>query len=126
VSKTINPNKMSKFDRQYLVDRGIDPDEYAEKYELNDYGELVPREDGPSDGELNQADVDEPEDESYSTWDAKELQAEIAKRNEGRDEENQIAPEGTGKDGRLRKADLVAALEADDEANADGDDEDAS
>lgn len=37
-----------------------------------------------------------------------ELRAEVERRNEGRDEADQIVPEGT------KKADLVAALEADD------------
>jgi hypothetical protein len=37
-----------------------------------------------------------------------DLKAEVERRNEGRDEADLIAPEGT------KKADLIAALEADD------------
>ncbi|HET6816881.1 MAG TPA: hypothetical protein VFH66_06605 [Mycobacteriales bacterium] len=46
----------------------------------------------------------------YSKQKVADLQAEIDRRNEGRDEADQIAPEGE------KKADLIAALEADDEA----------
>lgn len=45
--------------------------------------------------------------EGYSSLKLDELRAEIAKRNEGRNEADLIPPAGT-------KADLVAALEADD------------
>lgn len=156
MSKTINPDKMSKFDRQYLADRGIDPDNYEANFTLDDYGNVVPREEEEAeDAVRNQAapdafglqplanpdesdeeDEDPPggsrnssasedtdgDSEDYSTWDGKRLQAEIASRNEGRDEDSQIVPEGTGKEGRLRKSDLVSALHADDANNA-GDDE---
>lgn len=44
----------------------------------------------------------------------KELQAEIDKRNQDRNEADQIKPDGTKND------DLVAALEADDAAHVDG------
>lgn len=52
------------------------------------------------------------------------LAAEVERRNADRDEEDQIEVEGTGRDGNVLKDDLVAALEADDEAHGgEGDDE---
>jgi hypothetical protein len=36
MSKQINPEKLSKFDRQYLRDRGIDPDEYVARMTATD------------------------------------------------------------------------------------------
>ena len=51
-------------------------------------------------------------DEGYGGWKVADLKAEIAARNEGRTEENQIVPEGT------TKVTLVAALEADDAATS--------
>lgn len=53
---------------------------------------------------------------SYSDMTAKQLMAEIDRRNADRDADSQIVLEGK------KKSDAVAALEADDEAN--GDDED--
>lgn len=47
------------------------------------------------------------EPSGYKSLKADELKAEIDKRNEGREEADQISPEG-------KKEDLVAALEADD------------
>lgn len=44
----------------------------------------------------------------YDAQKVADLEAEIANRNEGRDEADQIVPAGT------KKADLIAALEADD------------
>lgn len=56
------------------------------------------------------------EDRSYSAWTKPELESEVARRNEGRDEDDLIEVEGKG-----NKPDLVAALEADDAASVDGD-----
>lgn len=51
--------------------------------------------------------ADEEETESYeSSWNKDELQAEVEKRG--------LEVEGTGEGGRVLKADLAAALEADD------------
>lgn len=53
----------------------------------------------------------------YSTWSAKELKAEIDRRNENRDEEDQIVLDDN------KKSTAAAALKADDEAHADDDEE---
>lgn len=50
-------------------------------------------------------------EEDYSTWKVDDLKAEIAERNADREEADQVSTEG-------KKADLVAALVADDEAHA--------
>jgi hypothetical protein len=55
------------------------------------------------------------EDDGYGSWKAADLKAEIKARNEGRDDSTRIVPEGG------KNADLVAALEADDAAAAEGD-----
>lgn len=70
-------------------------------------------------------DVEQSEDEEvgYDSWTAKQLMKELSDRNETRDESEQIVPEGTGKDGKVVKADVVKALQADDEAHADEEDE---
>jgi len=54
----------------------------------------------------------ESEETPYSKRTKAELQEEIDRRNEGRDDEDLIEPEGT------KNADLVAALEADDAATS--------
>jgi hypothetical protein len=54
------------------------------------------------------------EEVGYDSWTAKQLMAEIEKRNSDRDEDSQIVLAGK------KKSDAVAALSADDEANADG------
>lgn len=56
----------------------------------------------------------------YDEWSKAELEAELDRRNEARDEDSQIVVEGTGKDGNVLKADLVLALEADDPDEPDG------
>lgn len=125
MSKTVDPKNMTKFDRQYLKDRGIDPDEYAARFALtdDDEAEEVEPAEGQEPGRLNQdPDAAAPD---YADWDVADLKREITQRNETRDEDGKIVPEGTGTDGRLRKSDLVAALEADDALDADdSDDED--
>lgn len=52
----------------------------------------------------------------YGKRTVEDLTAEVELRNADRGEDDQIAVTGTGKDGNVRKADLVAALEADDQA----------
>jgi hypothetical protein len=64
----------------------------------------------------NDVDPDE-EAPDYSKMSAKELKAEIDRRNADRAEEDHIVLEGT------KKSDAVAALEADDEAHADDEEE---
>lgn len=49
----------------------------------------------------------------YAAMKVADLQAEVERRNEGRDEADRLSPEG-------KKADLVAVLEADDAAARDG------
>lgn len=140
MSKIVNPAKMTRFDRRYLADRGIDPDEYAEKYRLVD-GQLVARDEGPSDAELNETDEDvvsegglpEPpdeitedmagdqattddededaEDDGYSTWGNEDLREELRRR--------ELTVNG-------KKRELIARLEADDAERESSDDEDDS
>jgi hypothetical protein len=54
------------------------------------------------------------EEVGYDSWTAKQLMTEIEKRNSDRDGDSQIVLAGK------KKSDAVAALSADDEANADG------
>ena len=54
---------------------------------------------------------DEATGRDYATWTVVDLKAEIAARNDGRDDAEKIPTDGN-------KADLVAALEADDEDTA--------
>lgn len=56
----------------------------------------------------------------YAAMTAGELRAEIARRNEAREDDERIVPEGR------KNADLVAALEADDAAAAEDEDSDES
>lgn len=59
------------------------------------------------------------EEVGYDSWTSKQLMAEIDNRNKSRDEDSQIVVEGTGKGGKTLKADVVKALEDDDEAHPD-------
>lgn len=98
MSKIIEPAPfLSEFDRQYLIDRGLDPADYLIDEDVSDPTDDVP---------------------PYEEWEVPALQREIAERNADRDEDSQIVPDGTGKDGRLKKSDLVRALDADDEATS--------
>lgn len=67
-------------------------------------------------GGSSDAEADDIEDTppSYSSMKKADLEAEVARRNEDREADDVIDVEGTGK-----VADLVAALEADDAAQAD-------
>lgn len=56
------------------------------------------------------------EEVGYDSWTAKQLMAEIDNRNKSRDENTQIVVEGTGKGGKTLKSDAVKALQDDDEA----------
>lgn len=59
-----------------------------------------------------QAEGEEPEKPAgYGSWKKADLEAEVAKRNEGRDDDDLVVVEAPG-----NKAELVAALEADDHA----------
>lgn len=60
--------------------------------------------------ELYDGDGSESESAGYGSMKVTDLRAEIGKRNEGREEADQVSAEGN-------KAALVAALEADDAAN---------
>lgn len=108
MSKVVNPDRMSKFDRQYLQDRGIDPDEYAEKFTFVD-GQVVPRD------EVEADEVEADEIPPYSEWVKKDLQAEIDKRNAEREAAG-LEPLDPASD---KNDDLVAVLEADDAERAD-------
>lgn len=107
MSLKIKPKaELSEFELQYLRDRMIDPAQY-----------------------IVAAD-DEAEDAPYPEWDVDELEAEVKLRNKSRDEEHTIVPATSGKNGKVLKADLIAALEADDEwlnqGNDEGDDDEAN
>lgn len=58
-------------------------------------------------------------DVSYDDQTVSELKAEVERRNADRDEEDQIAVEGTGSGGNVTKPDLVAELEYDDKVRGD-------
>lgn len=66
----------------------------------------------PRDTDFSEASspASEEEEEGYESWKADELREEIDVRNKDRDEDDMIVPDGK------KKADLIAALEADDEA----------
>lgn len=61
-----------------------------------------------NDDEDSEEDSDDEDEESYESLTVAELKELIETRNEERDEDDQIEPAGT------KKADLIAALEADD------------
>lgn len=94
MSKVIEPTAfLSDFDRQYLIARGKNPDDY-----------ILPAEEAPD------------EVPPYSEWAVADLKREVDQRNAERElEADHIAPT-SGK-----KADLIVALEADD-ANVVNDD----
>lgn len=117
---------------KYLNDRGLLPDDLKHKYRLDRPGSNVtageiPEEAPEYTGDVGlaaaaglkedplarsaNADEDELPDEvqDYNDLTVSQLHQVINYRNDGRDEESQIAPDSD------RKADLVAALEADDE-----------
>lgn len=103
MSKVIDPAPfLSEFDRQYLIDRGKNPDDYLVEVTEENADEIPP----------------------YPKWTLPDLEREVEERNaeEDRDEADLIEVEGTGKDGNVVKADLIRALEADD-ARDEGDDE---
>lgn len=54
--------------------------------------------------------------EGYQALDKGALEAEVEKRNADRDDDAKIEVAGSGANGNVVKADLIAALEADDEA----------
>lgn len=93
-----NPEKLSDEDRQYLQDRGLTPETYAQQQanrqamEQAVLGVARRRQPRP---------IVEEVDEPYEKWAADELKSELRNRN--------LSVEG-------RKADWVARLEADDEA----------
>jgi hypothetical protein len=57
-----------------------------------------------------QTEDDDEDDGEYGDWTNNELRAEIARRNDGREEADKLSLDG-------KKADLIATLEADDEAD---------
>jgi len=61
-----------------------------------------------SESDDDEEDEEDEEELDYASMSNDDLRAEIARRNEGRDEADQLSLEG-------RKADLIATLEADDE-----------
>lgn len=54
----------------------------------------------------------------YSRMNVADLEAEVEARNDDREDDDFLVVEGTGKDGKVLKKDLVAVLEADDAASA--------
>lgn len=88
MSKTIEPAPfLSEFDREYLIARGKNPDDYIIETTEENEDEIPP----------------------YSEWKVEALQREIADRNAERDDDEQIVATDSRK-----KADLIAALEDDD------------
>lgn len=89
----------------HSFDPGDDVPDWAAKKITNpdvwdaDHAEPAPAEDEPK--------------PPYSKWKKPDLEAEVERRNEGRDEDDLIEVEGKG-----LAADLAAALEADDAAQA--------
>lgn len=77
MSRTVDPENMSKFDRQYLQDRNIDPDEYAQKFVLDEDDVVVPRLEDDEESDEESGDEDVP----YSQWQLKELKRELKSRN---------------------------------------------
>lgn len=109
MSKTIVPSKtLSKFDRQYLVARGKNPDDYIladEEEETPPTPPVTP----PEQPETPDDEDDETEDEEdipYSEWTVDELEIELQDR-------------GLKKSGN--KDELIARLEEHDATRADGD-----
>lgn len=101
MAREINPNKLSADDKLYLRDRPWLVQEMSlQGYEIPD---------DLADPVSTQDDTDSEGDESYDDLTVARLEEEISRRNAEYDEDSQIVP-ASG-----RKADLVAALEADDE-----------
>lgn len=100
MARDIDPENMSSDDVEYVKQRPW----LVREFEMQGYTL-----------EVNGEGSNDDEDEGYSDWSVKELKAEIDSRNEDRDEDDQIVPEEPG-----NKAELVAALEADDEASDEG------
>lgn len=93
-SLELNPNVVMVSDGNFVV-----PKEVADAATLPEGDTIDEADDEANDG-----------DESYTSWKVAELETEIDARNEGREDDAKISKTGN-------KADLVAALEADDEAN---------
>lgn len=127
MSKKINLKKpLEGFDAQYVRDRpwlirdaeleGIkvrfadDPDGDFEVEDEEDEDEV-------EETEETEEESDEDEEVDYNKFTVKELTAEIDARNEDRAEADEIVPDSA------LKADLVAALVADDEANEEDEDD---
>lgn len=89
---------------EFFAAGSVPPKEYAEQItNPAAWGDTAP--DEPAD-----ASSPAPEDVSvYADWKAADLKAEIASRNEGRDDDAKLPVKG-------KNADLIAALEADDAA----------
>lgn len=97
MSKVIEPSAfLSEFDRQYLLDRGKNPEDYLIEEDPEDPTDDVP---------------------PYSDWQVKALKREIDERNAERETPIEVAEPGN-------KPELIAALEADDASVTDDDDED--
>lgn len=101
MSRKVDPNNLQDGDVEYLRDRG-------RLHEIEDYVEPEPEQDDSTE------DDDEGEF-SYEDLTVDQLKEEIALRNSEYDEDEQIVPDGT------KKAELIAALEADDDSNEDED-----
>lgn len=108
MARELDPNDLSRDDVVYINDRPWLVNEF--KMQGHDLPSLDSFED-----EADEADEDSEQEEEtvdYNDWTVARLKEEIANRNEDRDEEDHIVPEGSN------KPDLVAALEADDEADS--------
>lgn len=92
MSRHIDPENLDERDIQYIKERPWIADAMVRE------------------GYDNPLEAEASDETDYSSWGKSKLEAEIERRNEDRDADP-IVPEGKG-----NKADLVAALEADDQA----------
>lgn len=104
------------------------PDDEATRSALDPQARVRERAEGTGDGApvlvdptaAGDADVSEedPEGDDYNQWKVAELEAEVKARNELPDT-SEVTVEGTGKDGAVRKDDLVKGLRLWDRENPD-------
>lgn len=113
MARDIDPKNLSADDLAYIKARPWLVDEFERQgFDLPESIE----DDSDTDGSDDGSDEEESEGKvDYNEWTNKRLKDEINSRNADRDEEDHIVPEGTN------KPELVAALEADDEAAEDED-----
>lgn len=104
MARNIDPKNLSREDVIYVHDRPWLVDEFRlQGFDLPSVEDF--------DNEEDAATEEDEETVDYNDWTVARLKEEINRRNEDRDEDDEIVPDGTN------KPDLVAALEADDEGD---------